>query len=92
MAQSLPCRQRTRIRFRAGYEFLITRFFPEIRRDGEAELQSLVSVPNISGLHPKSLLSAYKVKSMCSLLLIAIRPSDGDVKPGGPLEIGRAHV
>jgi hypothetical protein len=48
-------------------------------RDGGAEPKSLVSVSNKPGLNLKSLLSAYNV------LLIAIRLSDGDVKPGGLL-------
>ena len=56
---------------------------PEVRRDGGAEPQSLISVPNISGLNPKSLHSAYDVKVY--MLLIAIRLSDGDIKPGDPL-------
>ena len=36
-------------------------FIPKTRRDGGAELQSLVSVPNIPGVNPKSLYSAYDV-------------------------------
>ena len=33
------------------------------KRDGEAEPQSLVSIPNIPGLNPKSLCTAYDVKA-----------------------------
>ena len=51
--------------------------------DGGGKSQSLVSVPNILGLNPKPFYSAYDVKAY--LLLIAIRPSDGDVNPNGPL-------
>jgi hypothetical protein len=43
----------------------------------------LVSVLNTPGLNLKSLCCAYDVKAY--VLLIAIHPSDGDVKPGGPL-------
>ena len=50
------------------------------RRDGGAELQS---VPKITGFNLKSLRSAYDVKAF--VLLIAIRPSDMDVKPDCPL-------
>ena len=50
-------------------------------KNGEAVL--LVSVPNIPLLNPKSLHSVYDVKAY--LLSVAIRPSDGDVKPGGSL-------
>ena len=50
--------------------------------DGGIESQLLVSVPNTPGLNPKSLRSAYEVKAY--VLLIAIRPKDGDVKPDGP--------
>ena len=56
---------------------------PGIIRDGGAELQLLVSVPNIPGLNNKSLRSAFSVKAY--VLLTAIRSSDGDVQPGGPL-------
>ena len=38
---------------------------------------------NMPGLNPKSFRSAFVVKSY--VLLIAIRLSDGDVKPDGPL-------
>ena len=51
------------------------------RTEGGTEPQQLVSVPNIIGLNPKYLRSAYDVKAY--VLLIAIRTSD--VKPGGPL-------
>ena len=44
-----------------------------IWRDGEADPQSLVSVPNIPGLHPKSLCSAYEVKAYVRVLLITSR-------------------
>ena len=52
-------------------------------RDGGAEPQSLVSVPNIRGLNPKPLRSAYDVKAY--VLLKTFHPTDGDVKPDGPL-------
>ena len=55
--------------------------FPETRRGGGAEPQSLVSVPNISVLGPKSLHSAYDVKA--DVLLIVIRLSDGFLKRVG---------
>ena len=55
-------------------------FFPETRREGEAESQSLLSL----GLNFKPLRSAYGVEAY--VLLIAIRSSDGDVKPGDPLD------
>ena len=54
-----------------------------IRRDDGVETQSPVSVPNISGLNSKSLHSAHDVKA--HVMLLAIRPSDGDVKPGDHL-------
>ena len=57
------------------------------RRDGRTEPQSLVSAPNIPGLNSKSLSSVYDVKAC--VLLIAICPSDGIVKPGGPLDTFR---
>ena len=47
----------------------------EIRKDGRAGTQSLVSVPNIAGLNPKYFRSANVVKAL-------IRASDGDVNPG----------
>ena len=55
-------------------------FLPKTLRNGGAGPQSLVSVPNIPGLHPKSVCSAYNVKVY--VLLIAIHLLDGDVKPG----------
>ena len=55
------------------------RFLPGTRRDGGAEPQSLVSVLNIPGLDPKSFHAACDVKAY--VLLMAIRPPDGDVKP-----------
>ena len=50
-----------------------------------AEPQSLFSSPytSIFGLNPKYLRSEYDVKTY--VLLIVIRQSDGNVKPGGPL-------
>ena len=56
-----------------------------IRRDGGAEPQSLVSVPSLPGLNFNSLGNKYDVKAY--VLLIAIRPSDGDVKPDGPFRV-----
>ena len=44
----------------------------------------------IPGLNPKFLRSAYDVKAR--VLLIAIRPSDGDVMPGGPFGDFRKRV
>ena len=58
-------------------------FIPGTRSHGGAEPQSLVSVPDILGLNPKSLRSAYEVKAC--VLLIAIHLSDECVKPGGLL-------
>jgi hypothetical protein len=46
-----------------------------------AELQSLVSGSDTSGLNPKSLHSGYDMKEC--VLLIVIHSSDGDFKPGG---------
>ena len=69
---------------------MIKSFVPGTRRDGGAETQSLVSVANIPGLNPKSLSSAYGVKKY--VLLLAIRSSDGDVKPGGPLVLSKIIV
>ena len=46
------------------------KIFPATRRDGGAEPQSLVSVPNIPGLNPKSLRSVYEMKAY--VLFIAI--------------------
>ena len=51
---------------------------PKTRRDNGAEHQSLVSVPNVSGLNSKSLPSTYDGKTVIHL-------SDGDVKPGVPI-------
>jgi hypothetical protein len=51
-------------------------------KDGGTETQSLISVPNIIGLNPKSFHSEYDVKAYVSLILI--RLLDRDVKPGGP--------
>ena len=48
-----------------------------------AEPQLLVSVPNIPGLNPKSLLCVHDVKAY--VLLIVTHPSDRDIKPGGLL-------
>ena len=47
-------------------------FLPDTRRDGGAELQSLVSFPNMPGLNSKSLCSPYDLKLY--VLLIEIRP------------------
>ena len=58
-------------------------FLPGTMRNGGIEPPSLVSVLNIPGLNPKSLRSGY-VKAY--VLLLAIRLSDRDVKPGGPME------
>ena len=55
--------------------------------DDKAELLPLVSVPNIPGLNPKSLRSANALRAY--ILLIVIRPSDGDVKPSGPLVLSK---
>ena len=52
-------------------------FFLGSTRDAGVDPQSLVSVPNIPGLNSKSLRSAF---------LIAIRTSDGDVRPDGSLD------
>ena len=49
-----------------------------IRREGGEEPLLSVSVPSIAGLNPK--FSAYDL--MAFVLLIAIRPSGGHVKPG----------
>ena len=46
-----------------------------MRRDDGTEPEFLVSVPNILGLNPKSLYSAYDVKAY--VILIVIRPLDG---------------
>ena len=42
---------------------LIKRIIPGTRRNGRAESQSLVSVPNVPGLNIKSLTSAYDVEA-----------------------------
>ena len=55
--------------------------------DGGAETQSIFSVPDIPGLNLKTLPKAYDVKAYVSL--IAICPSDGDAKPGGPFDAFR---
>jgi hypothetical protein len=52
------------------------------REDG-SELQSLDSVPNTHELNRKSLRKRYVVKTY--ILLIEFRPSDEDVRLGGPL-------
>ena len=49
----------------------------------EQNFHLLVSVPNIPGLNPKSLHSAYVVKVYELLIVICL--SDGDVKAGGTL-------
>ena len=49
----------------------------------EQNLKSLVSVPNIPGINPRSLHNAFNVKAY--IWLKAICPSDGDIKPSGPL-------
>ena len=72
MAKSFPCTQRSQVWV-----------LPGIRSDDGAEIQSLVSIQNITELNPKYLRSAYDVKAF--VLLTAIHPSDGDVKPGGHL-------
>ena len=64
-----------------------TIFLPETSRDGGAETQSLVSVPNITGLNFKFLRNAHNIKAY--VLLIAICPPDGDVGPDGPLSAFR---
>jgi hypothetical protein len=56
------------------------RFLSGTRSDGGAELQLLVYVPNIPGLNPKSLHSAYNVNTY--VLLIVIGLSNGDFQPG----------
>ena len=76
MAESIPSRSDLRFDPVQGRNFL-----PGIRREGQTNPQSLVSVPNMPGLNPRFLGSGYDVKSY--VLLIAIRPSDGNVKPGG---------
>ena len=43
----------------------------------------LVSVLNIPGLNPKSLLCLYDVKAY--VLLISMRPTDWDLKTGDPI-------
>ena len=46
---------------------------------------NLISVINAPRLNPNSLRSAHVVKAY--VLLIAIRSSDGDIKPGGTLGV-----
>ena len=46
------------------------------------QTHSLVSVPEISGLKPKSLRRAYDVKAY--VMLFAIRPYNEQVRPGVP--------
>ena len=70
--------------------FMIQKFliFSETKSGGMVEKNlSLVSVPNILSFNPKFLCSEYDVKAY--VLLIAIRPSDLDVKPHGPLDAFR---
>ena len=58
-------------------------FIPKTRKDDEAEPLSLVIVPNVYELNPKSVRSADGVKAY--ELLIATHPSDGDVKQSCPI-------
>ena len=72
--------QRSRARFQTGYEFLITNL--SLRLGGMVEQYvncKFVFEIYVSKLNSKSLRSAYDVKAY--VLLTAIRPSDGRVKP-----------
>ena len=51
-------------------------------RDDEAEPNSQVSVPTVPGLNPKSLRSAYVMKTY--VMPIAIRPSDATLSLSAP--------
>ena len=73
---SLTCTQLPRVRSPVRWGFLIKLFFPGIRRDGGAEPQSLVSVPNI--------LPQY-VDIKAYVLLISICSSNGDLSLAAPL-------
>ena len=66
------------------------RFLLGNRKEDGAELQSPVYIPNIPGLNPKSLLSAYEVKAY--VILSVIHLLDGDVRPGSPLDAFRRVV
>ena len=63
-----------------GLKFIIKKILPGTRSVNGAEPQSPVSVSNISGLNLKSHRSACYVEAYVPL--IAIRPLNGDVKPG----------
>jgi hypothetical protein len=78
VAESLFCSQQSWIEIFNKKKI----FIPGTRRHGGEEPQTLVSVPNLSALNPKSLCSAYGMKGY--VLLIVICLSSGKVKPGGP--------
>ena len=61
------------------------RFLSGTKSDGGEESQSLVSIPKVRELNPKSLRSACDMKAYA--LLIAICPSD--VRPSGPIDAFR---
>ena len=81
-AESLPRSQRSRVRSRQSRNFFNFSLGLELGGGG-AETRWLVSVLNILALNPKSFRSASDVKEYVQL--VAISPSDGDVKPSGPL-------
>ena len=60
-------------------EIFYLRFLHGTKREGGTESESLVSVPNIPGLNPKSLCSPCDMKVYVQFLVIHL--SDGEVKP-----------
>ena len=62
-------------------------FLPETRRDGGAEPQSLVSIPNTSEINPNYLPSGCDLK-VC-VVWTAIRPTEGTLRLAAPLVLFR---
>ena len=85
---SLPHTQRSRVRSLAEY---ILNFFLGLGLvgKGEEEFQSLISAPKYTCVRSLIIRSAFVVKAY--LMLIAVRQSDGNVKPGGLLGAGAEY-
>jgi hypothetical protein len=62
VAESLPCMLQSQVQS-WQVEIFNKIFLPVTRRDGRAQPQSLVSVPNIPVLNPKSLCRVCDVKA-----------------------------
>ena len=70
---------------RRGSKFSFENFQPRGYEGWRCKLSNRQIVHHRPGLNFKPFRSIYAKKTQAIILLIAIRPSDGDIKPGGPL-------